>query len=402
MKEFIDRLLTDRRLWATVGALMRKPTLKVVPYRHSVTHPWCIEGHRLPGGKRKRLFFRTQDDANRELLKLKTRLDNEGRAALVMPDDLRVAAVKCAERLHPYGRTITEAVDYFIAHLDRTARSCTVAELVESMLVAKRQDGKSRAYLRDLTHRVNRFATDFGARNLADIGQRELDDWLRALPLGPKSRNNFRANIGVLFSYGVDRGYIATNPIERAGRAKLVDKAPEIFTVDELAGLLACADADTLPAFAIGAFAGLRPDEVGRLHWGEVNLTRGLIEVKSRNAKTARRRLVKIEPNLAQWLAPYAGRTGRVVPPNARKKAEAAREAAGLTKWPYDGLRHSFGSYHVAHFGDAARTAMEMGHADQRMLFAAYREVVAPEDAAQYWNLTPEAAANVVAMGKAA
>jgi len=379
---------------------MRKPTLKVVPYRHSVSHPWCIEGHRVEGGKRKRLFFKTQDEANRELSKLKARLDSEGRAALSMPDELRVEAVKCAARLKPLNRTITQAVEHYIAYLERTARSCTVVELVEAMLAAKRQDGKSKAYLRDLTSRVNRFAEDFGSRNLAEIEPRELDDWLRGLECAPKSRNNFRANIGVLFSYGVDRGYIDRNPIERAGRAKIVDNAPEIFTVEELARLLASADAEILPTLAIGAFAGLRPDEVGRLHWSEVNLSRGLIEVKARNSKTARRRLVKIEANLARWLAPYAGRNGRVVPPNARKKTEAARRAAGLTKWPYDGLRHSFGSYHVAHFADAARTAMEMGHADQRMLFAAYREVVAPADAARYWQLAPadDTATKVISM----
>jgi integrase len=98
---------------------------------------------------------------------------------------------------------------------------------------------------------------------------------------------------------------------------------------------------------------------------------------------------VKIQPNLAAWLASYTGRTGAVSPPGARKLTEEARTAAKLTRWPNNGLRHSFASYHVAHFGDAARTALEMGHAHQQMLFSTYRERVEPEAARAYWEIMP-------------
>jgi integrase len=100
--------------------------------------------------------------------------------------------------------------------------------------------------------------------------RREIDDWLGALGLSPKSRNNFRANVGVLFSYAVDRGYIERNPIDRTGKAKLVDKAPEIFTVNELTALLTSADSKIVPPLAIGAFAGLRNAEIQRLEWSEL------------------------------------------------------------------------------------------------------------------------------------
>lgn len=381
---------------------MRKPTLQVRPYLHSTSHPWVIEGYRLPDGKRKRLFFRTQKDAETELGKIKGVLEKEGKQGLAISGALREEAAKCAEKLQPFGRSITQAVEHYIAHLLRTERSCTVSELAESLLSAKRQDGKSKAYLLDLTKRVNRFTETFGARAVSEIEAREIDDWLRALALSPKSRNNFRANVGVLFSYAVDRGYIERNPIERTAKAKLVNKAVEILTLDELSALLAAADAEILPALAIGAFAGLRDAEIGRLDWKEVNLSRGYIEVTALNAKSARRRLVKVQPNLSAWLAPYASRTGKVLPPNARKKEEAARAAAKLENWPNNGLRHSYASYHVAHFGDAARTAMEMGHSTPQMVFAHYREVVSPEDAKRYWELAPSTPANIVNLAEAA
>jgi integrase len=91
-----------------------------------------------------------------------------------------------------------------------------------------------------------------------------------------------------------------------------VDGPPEIFTVDELASLLAKAPADVLPCLAIGAFAGLRTAELLRLEWENVYLDRGYIEVSARKAKSAQRRLIRIADNLRAWLPPYAGHTGKL------------------------------------------------------------------------------------------
>src|SRR5262249_11409252 len=146
---------------------------------------------------------------------------------------------------------------------------------------------------------------------------------------------------GLLFSYADSRGIIERNPISRTAKPKLVDSAPEIFVVDELRALLESANSvarDVLPMIAIGAFAGLREAEIQRLDWSEVDLARGHIEVKAAKAKSARRRIVPIQPNLAAWLQPYSGMTGRVVPPGARGKVERVRRATKLARWPNNGL----------------------------------------------------------------
>ena len=54
---------------------------------------------------------------------------------------------------------------------------------------------------------------------------------------------------------------IDSNPILRTAQPKLVDKPPEIFSVDELAALLHAALSnapDAVPMLAIGAFAGVK------------------------------------------------------------------------------------------------------------------------------------------------
>jgi integrase len=387
---------------------MRRPTLRIEPYRHSATSRFVLEGYR-ENGKRVRKFFKTKREAETELGKIETRLANEGVAGLSISDDLRSMAAKCATDLKPYEKTLADATAFYIDYLKRTERSCTFAELVASFIAAKTKDGASERYLSDLRTRFGRADQEFGPRKVATIEAREIDDWLRELPLSPQSRNNFRAVLHALFAYAEDRGYIVLNPVGKTAKAKLVDKAPEIFTPQEAQALLQATlpdpavdkeappgedkpwlgNPDIIPALAIGLFAGLRQAEIERLDWNEVDLSRAFIEVTAEKAKTKKRRLVKIEPNLAAWLAPHVRKTGSVMPPNYRNKVEATWKKAGLEKWPDNGLRHSYASYHLAHFKDASRLALELGHGTTQMLFAHYRELVRPEDAALYWQIAP-------------
>jgi integrase len=146
-----------------------------------------------------------------------------------------------------------------------------------------------------------------------------------------------------------------------------------------------------LPMLAVGAFAGLRDAEIKRLDWSEVDLARGHIEVKAAKAKSARRRIVPVQPNLAAWLRPYATAQGAVVPQNARGKLDRVRKEAGLTCWPKNGLRHSFASYRLAAIHDAPRVASELGHTTPQLLYSTYRELVLPEEAEGYWKIAPAA-----------
>jgi integrase len=172
--------------------------------------------------------------------------------------------------------------------------------------------------------------------------------------------------------------------------------------VDELRALLEGARRiapDVVPMLAIGAFTGLRDAEIKRLDWNEVNLAREYVEVKAAKATSARRRIVAIQSNLAQWLRPYGGMKVAVVPVAARGKLERVRKEAGLTRWPKNGLGHSFASYRLAAIHDAPRVASELGHTSPTMLHSVYRELVLPEEAQGDWKIAPAVEApNVVAI----
>ena len=130
-----------------------------------------------------------------------------------------------------------------------------------------------------------------------------------------------------------------------------------------------------------------------RLEWSDVDLVRGFVAVAPHKSKTARRRLISIAQNLTEWLRPYAQMSGPVHSTKTRNyhaKIEALRTSIGLSTWPNNGLRHSFASYHLAYYQDAASLMLQMGHTTTREIFEAYRELVRPDEAQEYWNIRPK------------
>jgi integrase len=341
-------------------------------------------------GKRKRKFFETKEQAEsfaaqKNIDRLNSGLDGEK-----ITSKLRDMALECAERLSEHGKTLKDAADFLIAHLQATKKSCTAEQLVRELLVAKEADGVSRRHLNDICSRLSVFAEKFDGQMVATITSAQLDDWLRSLNVSPVTRNHYRQLLLLAFNFAVRRNYATDNPAEKTAKAKERKSDIGILTVNEAARLLEGATPDVLPYLAIGLFAGLRRAELERLDWREIDFESGLIEVTAQNSKTAQRRFVTMQPNLREWLIPVRKHGGNVTPSNCfRQSFELAREAASIVEWPDNALRHSFASYHLAHFKNAASTALELGHHDSRVTFAHYRELVKPRDAERYWSISP-------------
>ena len=351
------------------------------------------------GGKRTRKFFRTQRAAAVWLRKTQARIKKEGEGAIHMPEALRVEAVKWAELLKPYGKTITDAGQHFLAHLAAIKRTCSVSQLIKEFVSMKTADGLRKKSVKDLSGRLTRFEIDFGERNVAELRTIEIDDWIRGLGLAPQSRKNYRTVLGNVFGFAVSREYAPTNPVALAASVRVAQGQIETFTPAEMRKLLEKAPRRLIPWLAIGGFAGLRSAEIERLDWKQIDLTNRLIHVTAAGAKTGDRRVATITDNLAQWIAPFVQKAGPVVNENeVAKDRTKAVEAAELTAWKGNALRHSFGSYHLAHFQDAGKTAFQMGHRSPTMLYRHYNGVATPQDAAQWWQIAPPADyGNVVA-----
>jgi integrase len=370
-----------------------------------------VDGKRVKVQKRRTLRDRQVAETIAEQARIQGK--NDGLKSFAIPDHVRREALAAAKELAPFGASIIEAAKFYAAHLRQQTNSEKVSAAVQELLAERQKDELSTRYRLDLRVRLNRFSQSFGERMLASITAGELNSWLRAFKA--VNRNTFRAYLSVLFSYAVERGWCQQNPVAKIKKVKAVTSIG-ILSPEQFAKGLEAASEETLPYWLIGGFAGLRRAEIERLEWKDIRFDSGLIEVPALKSKTASRRFVKIQPSLSAWLAPYKGRSGKICPPNLQALLEIDRLGAGfkptalgitqmkqmgialdpvmlegLKKWPSNGLRHSFASYHLAHFQDAARLALELGHVDQGLLFRHYRELVTPEQAAKYWSIrTPK------------
>jgi integrase len=368
---------------------MRQRKIKVHKYTDSNRpHLRFVVNYRETG-KRKRSFFETDAQAKSFAAFKNAELHRNGVEHSEFPTSLRVMAQNAVEQLKPFGKTITDAVQHYVAFLKASEKSCTAVQLVRELLAAKEKDGASVRHVSDLRSRLNIFAGKFDGQPVATITSAEIDDWLRSLPVSPVTRNHYRRLILLAFNFAVDRGYAVSNPAEKTAKAKERGGDIGILTVAQAARLLESAAPEVLPYIAIGLFAGLRRAEIERLDWSEIDFESGLIEVKAEKSKTAQRRFVTLQPNLREWLLPVRKHRGSITPEDFNKQFVEAREAAGIKDWPDNALRHSFASYHLAHFKNAASTALDLGHHDSRITFAHYRELVKPKEAERFWKIMP-------------
>jgi integrase len=366
------------------------------------------------GGQRKRETFAKLAEAKERAREVARAMLNGRLSVLELTSADREGYVSALELLKPLNIPLHSAIEEYVAarsHLhgesllsavkEHAARrrhviEKGVGEILEEMLAAKKHDGLSPRYLYMLGSDLTRFKDSFKT-NIGSITSAMIEDWLAAQHVTARTRNNLRNSIITLFHFARSRGYLPNGqPTEANDVRRAKDRGGKIgvLTPKQLAGLISKAPADIKLYLAIAAFTGMRASEILRLDWDDVNFERGHITVAADKAKTATRRLVPIQPNLMQWLAPYRGRKGKVVNHRADCRAiEFAKKRR--VAWPHNCLRHSYASYRVAGVADTARVALEMGNSPQKLM-TNYRELVDEHEAQAWFSIAPKRPKNIL------
>lgn len=295
----------------------------------------------------------------------------------------------------PRATPLAEAARFWLTHNRPRGGTVSVQSLLSDFLEQKLKLNRRPTTIRELENKIGRFAKDLDGRQVHTVTATEIEAWLDANTTTASTRNKYKRLLHGFFRFAKRKGYLEQNPVADIESAIEDERQTEIYSVPQVESMLNAAQAtapDTVPVLAIGLFAGLRPGEIAGLDWADVNLAQRHILVRPETAKKRRRRLVTISDNLLAWLSPLHKVEGPISPPDITLRRGRAKilKAAEIARWIPDGLRHSFGSYHVAMHQDAGKTAFEMGHLNTAILYNHYRDLVSKQEAEKYWAIMPQ------------
>jgi integrase len=354
---------------------------------------WTVDCGMI-NGKRERKQFTTKQEAEEYAGLRRKQREEEGRKGFELPLETRVEAAACVKKLAPYeGATITAAVDHYVVNVLVHRGGPMISKMVDDLLQQKERANLRPSSLSSLESFGVLFVERFGDRQMHAVTLPELKALCLEPSLAPRTQWNRIRFASQLFIHAQKNGWVAENLAKQIDKPRWDPKEPGILTVDQARSLLDVAAEFGLQAYiAIALFVGVRRAELLRLDWQYVRRGDREIVIPAKIAKGRARRVIKYDEALAAWLGLCAKEEGPIVEAAGfGTNFDKLRQAAGIEHWPHNGLRHSYGSYHLAMKKDEMRTAYNMGHRGTTdTLHSHYKALVSGADAEKYWKLLPK------------
>lgn len=259
--------------------------------------------------------------------------------------------------------------------------------------------------IRCIGNRLLRMRSEFGGRNFSELSVAECEEWLNAAfhtdtqfkrsanEISPQAKdpkgetahkvsasqfNKARAMLHGLFEFAIRREWCDKNPIKRIERKKVVEKEIQPLKLSETKRLIKIAQNES-PTYAVVAallvYTGIRPREVRRLTWRDIDTEEKTITVRSQCSKTGGVRQVEIPPVLNRLLITHSRelKEEKICPTDWQRRWRKIRDNSGFRgRWVQDVLRHTYASFHAKNYADLPRLQLNMGHRDQSLLRSRY------------------------------
>lgn len=279
--------------------------------------------------------------------------------------------------------------------LKRQEKTVSFRTAVQAALEA-RQERRPRTLIdfRYFTKRLMRLCPGLAERRVRSIRPEECRVWLEKAFSSLHQRRKARAIMSGVFSTAIKRGWCEVNPITKVDPPHVEEKPVPVLNPDEIAKLTTTAEqyrgGNCAAAVGMMLYAGIRPHEVARLTWADVDLQERAIYIHPRHSKTGGARRVSIHKPLLRILKSRCGEAATsICPPNWLQHWCKLRLTAGWNRtthrWPQDTLRHTFASYHLSYFRNYAELQCEIGHRDASLLQTRYVDQRAVQAADKFW-----------------
>ena len=232
--------------------------------------------------------------------------------------------------------------------------------------------------IRCIGNRLLRTNPELSERNFSELSVSECEEWLNAAFHTNPQFNKARTMLHGLFEFALRREWCDKNPIKRIERKKVVEKEIQPLKLSETKRLIKTAQRES-PEYAVVAallvYTGIRPREVRRLTWRDIDTEEKTITVRSQCSKTGGVRQVEIPPVLNRVLIAHSRelKEEKICPTDWQRRWRKIRDNSGFRgRWVQDVLRHTYASFHAKNYADLPRLQLNMGHRDLSLLRSRY------------------------------
>lgn len=369
-------------------------------------------------GKRQKRFFATKEKAAGEIQRLKVRKEKYGISAklLTPADEQQAAAALRLLREAGIETQLSEVVGDYIQRINDRNASKTLSHAWDTFIKAPRKKPLGKAYLTSMRF-AKQMLEPLHETLVADITPTQIKECLSVSVATRKGEKMVKATstsyqeatlqrVRAVLNHAVEEGWLRTgNPATSKSTGILhptKTEDVEIYSVEEIKALLTTTAQlypELIPAMAIMAFAGVRPDvedgEITKLEWDHIVLKdrQKRIEVPTRITKTKKSRTIKIRPALVSWLEWHKHQKGSVEGMVSPYRGTALRSRlreihrTAKVKRIQDGLRHSFASYLVPIDGKDS-VSLELGHqGNLSVMDKHYRKNETRTEANKFWKI---------------
>ncbi len=254
--------------------------------------------------------------------------------------------------------------------------------------------------LRDIRYLGKRLLTtrpDLAERDFDSLSLTDCEQWLSDTFTTPSQFNKGRTLLHALFHFACCREWCPRNPVHYLAKKRVIEQEIKPLSLEQTQNIITQSQqqysGSCAPAAALLLWAGLRPTELKRLRWRDIDLAEKCITIRRQCSKTGGTRQVDICRPLLTCLKHHIKRIispqQSICPPNWRKKWQRIRQQAGFaTHWVQDILRHTYATYHAKRYKNMPLLQLNMGHRDQSLLLARYVNMhgISRQEAEQFFS----------------
>jgi len=310
------------------------------------------------GGKQRCRKFRDVSEAYQFQKDVRVQFIQLGNAFEVLKPKERSIVMQILLEMEDFNTDILSVWEFFKKH---NSKAVSVGELFPEFIDLKRSHKlrpSSIQSLETLNSLWDKLGRDTPVRLVRPT---DIDQWAKSMGKAPRSYIKYISNASSFFSWAKRLGHVDFNPAKRLDLPKIDQKTPYVLSNEDVQKLLV--ESENKPILRcyliLSLFAGVRPNEIMRLKWSNIDLDNGTVTLDGNVTKTRSRRITHLLGNAAEALKKTNALHLCPKYPQSDLQRIATKAGVRLEK---DCLRHTAASHMINVYRSMDEVAIQLGN----------------------------------------